>query len=426
MKNTIAFPLRLLVLGCLSGSSSLWASGIFLDFQNGAGTGNAFAGAAASAEDASTVFFNPAGMTRLKPGHHTALALSGVSIDSKYEDRGTTPLSPSIPVGDRSAEIHRTAVVPAAYYVGTVMPDLQVGFGISPLYANEGSWPGGFAGRYQGSDSKIHVIDYNPSLAYRINDAISIGLGLNYLDIDAELSRAIPFTVNGDYAGDGELTVKGKDSGWGYNLGILWQVTADARVGLSYRETTPLEIEGETVRSTSADQRLVIPGEAKIDVPEMISLALAYEWGQWEFLEDISWSNWSVTPGIYVQSRDTNFELFREELDFRDAWRFGTGANYRYDDKTKLRLGFAYDQSVVRNPQSRTVRFPDNNRKWVGVGVNYQIAANTTIDAGYAHVFVSDTRINRQTEYDIQSSQVLRGDISSTGNVFSLQWNQQW
>lgn len=426
MKKSLSFSRRLLVLGCLTGSTCTWASGIFLDFQNGAGTGNAFAGAAASAEDASTVFFNPAGMTRLADGHHTALALSGVSIDSKYKDRGTTPLAPGVPVGASTSEIHRAAVVPAAYYVGTLMQDLQWGLGISPLYANEGSWPGLFAGRYQGSDSEIHAINYNPSLAYRINDEFSVGFGLNYLDIDAELSRAIPVTVNGEYVGDGELTVKGKDSGWGYNLGALWQISPAARLGLSYRATTPLEIEGETIRSTSASQNIVIPGETKLDVPEMISLALAFQWGQWEFLEDISWSNWSVVPGLYVESRDSNFELFSEELDFRDAWRLGTGANYRYSEQIKLRVGLAYDQSVVRNPQTRTVRFPDNNRKWLAFGANFRLDEKTTIDAGYAHVFVSDTRIDRQTEYATPTSQVLHGDISTSGNVLSLQWNQQW
>lgn len=426
MNLTTMHSFRLLALICLGSSPSLWASGIFLDFQNGAGTGNAFAGAAASADDASTVFFNPAGMTRLPEGQHTALALTGVSIDSKFQDRGTTSLSSQVPVGDSSSEIHRAALVPAGFYTGSILPDLYWGMGISPLYANEGSWPGRFAGRYQGSDTKIHVIDYNPSLAYRITDSLSIGAGLNYLDIDAELSRAIPVSVGGEYVGDGELTIKGHDAGWGYNLGLLWQITPTARLGLSYRETTPLEIEGDTVRSTSTTQKVVIPGEAELDVPEMISLALAYQWGQWEFLEDITWSNWSVTPGIYVQSRDTNFELFREELDFRDAWRIGTGANYRYSEQIKWRIGLAYDQSVVQDPQSRTVRFPDNNRKWLGMGINYQLDKKTSVDAGYAHVFVSDTRIDRQTEYATQTPQVLRGDISTSGNVFSLQWNQHW
>lgn len=426
MKTSAPFRHRLFLLGSLACSPTLWASGIYLDSQNGAGTGNAYAGAAASATDASTVFFNPAGMTRLPAGHHSALALSGVSIDSRYEDRGSTPLAPQVPVGSRHSEIHRAALVPAGYYAGSLTPDIYVGMGISPLYANEGSWPGFFAGRYQGSDTKVHVIDYNPSVAVKINDSLSLGAGLNYLDIDAELSRAIPVMVGGEYAGDGELTVKGSDSGWGYNLGLLWQLTPAARLGFSYRGATPLTIEGQAIRSTSATQKVILPGEAEIDVPEMLSLALAYQWHSWEFLEDISWANWSSVPGIYVEHRDSGFELFSEELNFRDAWRVGSGANYRYSDALKLRVGLAYDQSVVPDPKSRTVRFPDNNRKWLGLGVQYALDQANTLEAGYAHVFVSDTRIERQTEYATPTSQVLQGDISTSGNLLSMQWNHRW
>lgn len=424
-KSVVLYPSAIL-LGGLFVNPALWASGIYLDFQNGAGTGNAFAGASASAADASTVFYNPAGMSKLDHGHHTAIALSGVSIDSEYKDTGSTTMSAQVPLGTTHSEIHRTALVPAGYYVGTLSPAVQIGLGISPLYANEGSWPGLFAGRYQGSDTKIHVIDYNPSLAVTLSETLSVGVGLNYLDIDAELSRAIPITVGSEYVGDGELTVKGSDSDWGYNLGVLWQATPAARIGLSYRAATALEIEGQTLRSTSATQGISIPGEAEIDVPAMASLALAYRLDLWEYLGDISWSDWSAVPGIYVEHRDTGFELFSEELNFRDGWRAGCGANYQYNGALKLRMGLAYDQSVVPNPQSRTVRFPDNNRKWLGLGLQYTLNPDSTLDIGYAHVFVSDTRIQRQTEYVTPTSQVLRGEISTSGNVLSLQLNQKW
>lgn len=419
-------PACLLLTG-MTFNSLTHASGIYLDTQNGAGTGNVFAGAAAIAEDASTVFFNPAGMSRLGAGHHTSVAGSIVSIDSSYKDRGTTPLAPDVPVGASHSVIHRDAAVPSLFYAGEIGHGFHIGMGISPLFANEGSWPGRFAGRYQGSDTKVHVIDYNPSLSYRVNDTLSLGFGLNYLDIDASLSRATKgLFVDGTYMGDGQLTIEGKDKGWGYNAGALWQFSPAGRLGVSYRKTTSLEIEGNSIRATPGVQEIVLPGKAKIDVPQMFSVALAYQWNQWEFVDDITWSKWSVVPGIYVYERDTNFLLFSEQLNFRDGWRAGSGANYKYNDKLKLRLGIAYDRSVVPNPSSRTVRFPDNNRKWIGAGCQYQITANDTIDAGYAHVFVSDTNIDRRTEYDTPTSQEVHGDIHTQGDIFSLQWNHNW
>lgn len=412
-------------LGYVALSSAACASGIYLDVQNGVGTGNAFAGAAASAADASTVFFNPAGMSTLAPGQWISGAVSAVRIDSTFHDNGSTPLSPLAPLGADESHIHRPAVVPAVYYVTSLPHDLHLGMGISPLYGNKDSWPGDFVGRYQGSRTDLHAINYNPSLSLQFNEQWSFGVGIDYLDIDAELGRKVPITADGAYVTDGDLIVKGSDAAWGFNAGLLYLFNDTTTLGLSYRSGTTLDIEGDAIRSTSAQSRIVLPGEARIKVPEIVSLAVACQRGRWEWLGDLTWSGWSAVPGIFVTSRDTGFELFSETLNFRDGWRVGTGTNFQYSDTLTFRAGVAFDRSVVPDPGSRTVRFPDGNRKWLGLGASYAFTPATSVDAGVAHIFVSDTTIDRKTEYAVPTPQVLRGDISTDGNIVSLQVNHR-
>ncbi|WP_287554143.1 outer membrane protein transport protein [Cycloclasticus sp.] len=91
-------------------------------------------------------------------------------------------------------------------------------------------------------------------------------------------------------------------------------------------------------------------------------------------------------------------------------------------------MGAAYDEGAARNASSRSSRFPDNDRYWLAIGASYQLADNLSLDAGYAHLFVPDTKINRSSEatgLNPAELSAVRGDYESDADIISVQlrWN---
>jgi len=112
--------------------------------------------------------------------------------------------------------------------------------------------------------------------------------------------------------------------------------------------------------------------------------------------------------------------LVNEPLGYKNSWRVGLGANYKLDERWKLRFGVAYDRTPVPDEASRIVRLPDTNRTWVSVGARWGITSNSSLDVGYAHIFFKEGSINRQTT---STPQFVIGDFKTSADLFSLQYN---
>lgn len=404
-----------------------WGSGIFVDSQNAVGVGNANAGASALAEDASTVFFNPAGMSALGGGQLFSGTLTLAQVDSTFKDEGSTPLNALVPLGDSRTEISRDAVVPSLFYVAGLSDGLHVGLGVSPTFGNEGKWDDDFAGRYQGSDTTIEGVNYNPSLSFQLEPQIALGFGVNYLHLDAELISKTPLVAGGTYLGDGVLTMEGKDGGWGYNVGLLVQASPATRVGLTYRSTIKLDVKGSVIVEASSF-RVDIPGELRIELPDMVSLGVVHQFNeQWDLLADLSWFGWSTVHDITVRQRPEGTILQSDILRFDNGVRAGLGLTWRMSPVWTLRSGIALDTTVADQPEYLSVRFPDNDRKWVALGANYKLSSAASLDLGYSHGFVDDADINRVTPLNnAPTPQIIKGTFSSAADLFALQWNQRF
>lgn len=392
-----------------SGSAS--AAGFALQNQNGAGTGYAYAGSAAVAEDASTVFFNPAGMTYLAPSYHLSGSLTALDRSLRFSDRGSTRLLGALPLGDRGGQAGGTSWVPAAYGVMSPTPDLRIGVGVSPTFGNETEWTRDFIGRYQGIYSEIQAINVNPSVAYRVNERVSLGAGVNFVRFEADLQQ---MGLNG------RVKLSGDDTAVGYNLGAMFQLTPATRIGVAYRSTVSLRVKGKVEESAGGpDQRAAV----SIKLPDTLSLAVVHAVNdRLQLQADYTWTGWSSLPGLEVRDRGTGALISEERLGFRDSYRVGVGAQYQYSDALRLRAGVAYDRSPVRSSSDRTVRLPDSDRTWLAIGANYAFSKQTSLDVGYARLFFSGARIDRATLNDPEL-QVVRGSFDTTVNIFSAQLN---
>src|SRR5690349_5463953 len=283
------------------------ASGFQLLEQNASGLGNAYAGQGASAQDASTIFFNPAGMTYL-PGKNVVGAVNAIRPSSTFSNSTSTlaPLQTSL--GGNGGDAGEWAFVPNAYFSWEVAPRWFVGLGLNAPFGLKTEYDPTWVGRFHAIESKLTTININPSVAFKVNDVVSIGGGINYQKADATLTNAVNYSAAAFAAGggaalagvggagrEGVARVEGDDWAWGYNLGLMLNVTPDTRVGMTYRSATSYNISGNvTFSNRPALLAAGLPDgavTADLTLPGIASLNLFHRFNpQWELLSDVSWT----------------------------------------------------------------------------------------------------------------------------------------
>jgi long-chain fatty acid transport protein len=367
------------------------AAGFALLEQNASGLGNAYAGSAAVVEDASTIFFNPAGMTLL-PGAQVVLAGAGIDLSAKFS--GTATNNFPIPLGSgQGGDAGSWSVVPSFYLAAPIGEKLALGVGVSVPFGLKTEYDDNWVGRYQGIKSDVKTINVNPSIAYRITPTISLGAGVNWQRVDAELTNAAFLGL----AGEGRSKLKADDDAWGWNVGALFELAPDMRVGISYRSAIKYSLSGDVTTTTAAGATVpagTFPAQADVKLPDNVLLSVTQIYGnKWQLLGDVQFTHWSTLDTINVVSTTNGVVRDRLDFNFENSWRIALGLNYFLDEKWTLKGGLAWDQSPVRD-DTRTVRLPDNDRYWLSLGVKYKFLPRAALDIGYSHLFVKDADIN--------------------------------
>lgn len=421
-----------------------FAAGFALNENSASGLGTAFAGGAASGEDASTVFYNPAAMTRVT-GTQMVVGLHGVMPNVKFNNQGSSTVGGPL-TGGNGGDPGKGVAVPNFYLVTDITPNIKYGFGVSVPFGLITQYDGDWVGRYQALKSVIKTIDLNPSLAYKVNDQVSLGAGFNAQYINAELSNALDFSTICDgllgpaacagaginpvpQSQDGAADVSGNSWGYGYNLGVLFQFPTGTRVGLAYRSKIHQTLVGNASFTNvpaafAASPRFQSGGiKASLTLPDSMSLSTVQEIGdKWELLGDVTFTRWSYFNELRVRFDNGAPDAVTVE-NWRNTFRGSIGLAYRYNDFLKLRGGVGFDQSPVRGT-FRTARIPDNNRKILAVGANYKVFKADSVDFAYQHLFFSDTPINNN-QLATGGGQLI-GTYNTQVNILSLQYNHNF
>lgn len=428
----------------MSGNASASA---FALIEQSSGLGNAFAGGAAAAEDATTIFFNPAGMSRLK-GKQVTVAGSLISPSAKFSGTATG-LAPFQTAGTAmGGDAGSPALVPNTYIVMELEPALRFGLGINAPFGLQTEYDSNWVGRFQGIKSKLQTINLNPSLSYQANDTVSLGIGLNYQHITGELTSMTNYpasyysgllaafvpagtaaTMAGAYANqEGVSTLTGSDSAWGYNFGALFNVSSQTRVGVSYRSKIKYNLNGTVtfanrpavLASSLPDQSVTLA----ITMPDNFELSVFHQMDdKWEIMADATRTGWSAFKELKVVKTNGAALGTPTPENWKNTWRVALGASYHYSAQLMARVGVAYDQSPVPDAY-RTVRIPDNDRTWVSVGGQYKLSKESALDFGYAHLFVKTATLNQSATAnpDLAGKGYLTGSYSSSVDILSVQY----
>jgi long-chain fatty acid transport protein len=366
-------------------------AGFALTEQNASGLGNAFAGSAAVAENASTVFYNPAGMTQLQ-AHEISAGISLVKPSFKFQDQGS---SVGLLAGTGNGGDGGTlGVLPNAYLSYSLNKDLYLGLGVGAPFGLMTEYDEPWLGAAQSTSFDIKTYNVNPSLAYRVNDKVSLGIGLNWQRIEAEYVRRVAVSP---VAVDTPLAMTLDDNAWGWNVGALFALSPTTKVGVSYRSTVKYDLTGkiDVAAPLSANSS---GAKADLELPDSFILSATHQLSdRWQLLGDLSWTGWSSISKIDVirtTGPGTGTIAQTLETQFRDAWRFALGGTYKYSDSMRLKFGTAYDQTPVKGAPTRLVALPDNNRLWLSLGAQWQSSKASTLDVGVAYLIMKDAPID--------------------------------
>jgi long-chain fatty acid transport protein len=402
------------------------ASGFQLLEQNGSGLGNAYAGSAAVAENASTIFYNPAGMTELKD-REFSLGGNAIRTSFKFSNGGSIAPGLSGDGGDGGG----WGFVPNAYLSWALTKDWYVGLGIGAPFGLKTQYDSPWVGAAQSEKFDLKTYNINPSIAWRANDWLSLGAGLNWQKVDAEYVRTVGTNgVPGVPVGllpNSTATLNLDDSAWGWNIGALFKPAEQTKVGVSYRSKIKYETTGNVSISGPSPAFNVSRSSgtnAEIDMPDTFILSVVQGIGdKWELLGDVSWTGWSSIPQVDIY-RSSGAPLQTLGTHFNDTWRFAIGTNYKIDDSLKLRFGIAYDQTPVPSAEHRLTSLPDNDRTWFSTGVQWKPNKTSALDAGIAYLYVKDASIdNNQLA---QGRGYVKGTYSDSAWILGAQYSMSF
>ena len=400
------------VAAALAGmASATMAGGFGIATQSGSGTGNAFAGGAAVAEDASTVWYNPAGMTALPGTTNFALAAQILKPSFKFENNGST-----LPIGTgEGGDGGDWTYIPQGYVTHKLSDKWSVGAGLNTPFGLKTNYDAGWRGQSIALTSDLKVFNLNLSAAYKFNDMWSVGAGINYQKAQLKFNSQIAI---------GFVEPNLSDSAIGYNFGVLFQPTQSTRIGAHYRTAINYQATGTLTApallggSSSATAGLTTPDTASLSVFHALA-------PQWDVMGDVTWTGWSHLKQLTVVRTSgalTGAAPVSLTFNWRDTWRTSIGANYKPNATWKFRGGVAYDKTPT-NDVDRTARLPDQDRTWLALGAQMRVSKAGTVDVGYAHEFIRNASVNNVAPV---TGLRLIGQFKNQVDIFSLQYSHSF
>lgn len=374
-----------------------FASGFALNEQSISGMSTSFAGRSSSAEDASTVFGNPAGMARLKREE----VYVGAAVIHAQSDisRASANAGPATLAGSNDGDMVPSTGVPMGYYVKPLDDKVAFGLGIYVPFGLMTDYESNFQGRYHADKSYVRVITVQPTLSYRFNDKLSVGFGPTFNHIEGELTSSVlnPTSLGSN---DGKVKVKGDDTAVGFNLGVLYEFTPGTRAGITYHSRVKYELEGDTrvsghgalaaiVGKYDANLGLTTPESVDMSITHKLTDALTLHAGS-------TWTRWSRFKEIRVENDSAALPVIVEEQNWHDTWAHAVGLSYRLNPQWTLRTGIAVDQSPTNNVD-RSARVPSGDRTIFSVGAGWSLNPDMTIDVAYSYLQEESVDVNQQS-----------------------------
>lgn len=418
--SMLARAVRFATLAALAAPASTLAGGFSLNEQSASAMGTANAGAAANPENATTVLFNPAGMSQLS-GTNISFGAAVLDIDAEAKESSirTSRNNPAVPVSPASngGDIAEPAVLPNFYLSHEIDKSIDVGFGVHAPYGLAADYENDFAGRFFADKTELTAIAFTPSISLNNGQGLSMGVGLNILYAEGRLSRyqdisaqvgAPALALEEPYA-----DAEGDDVGMTFRVGFLYELTRATQIGLTLQTGTELELEGDLEISgitnpanpmgptMSASENIKVP----LAIPESATLGVRHSltddvtllagatyarWSRFEELDIVS----TEAGGAISGAPQEGAVISHVTEQWKNSWQVNAGAIWQASPEWALKAGYAWDESPV--DQYVTARIPSSDRHWLTLGAQWADAqSGWTVDVALGTLlFTDDPQVN--------------------------------
>lgn len=383
MKMTMKAAAAAVMAVCAA--SAAHAAGFMLTEQSAGALGRAYAGVGVDGTDLSGVYYNPATMT-LHPGTAIQAGFVAVGLDLAFEGTGKYD-------GVSENGQYNTQAIPHGYISHQLTDSMWIGLAMTVPFGMGTEYKDDWRLANRGISAEVLTFDFNPNVAWKVSDKLSLGAGMSiqYAAADLKMQENL-----GSAKLDGE--VDADSIAWGFNVGLMWSPLENLRFGLSYRSKVNHNAEGDFtidnirdvqkgyeyiygLAGTYGDARATISAPAWAmataawDVNELLSLYATFRWTDWSSFDTLDIKSSGLNPVGGVKTVENHWQ---------DTYLVSVGADLRFTNWWTFRAGIGYETSAVDDPKYRTAIIPDADRLWLALGSSFKATENMQIDVSAA------------------------------------------
>ncbi|HET7437470.1 MAG TPA: outer membrane protein transport protein [Thermoanaerobaculia bacterium] len=352
-------------------TGAAFGSGFSIFEQGAKATG--MAGAfAATADDPSAIFYNPAGIAQQRQ-----LSISAGATFINFTNQFTGDPNDPFTSGTKGEYERHTFIPPNAYAVIPFGSNLSFGLGVFSGFGLRTDWQDPWVGRFSSRDADLKTLSVNPVIAWQTSDGrFAFGAGYEYRRAKVALNQNLalpfpnPFTGRITDIGNARLS-SDWDSSSGWNAGILFKPSERFRIGASYRAPMDIDLKGKadfTQISTGSAQLDAVVGQTfphdqgistTIPFPAIMAVGVATTMNSWDIEFDVTHMTWSRFSELPINF-ETQPDVVRVQ-DWKDVSAYRLGLNKHASANWDVRLGAVYDE----NPQPTervSPLLPDSDR----------------------------------------------------------------
>lgn len=390
------------------------------------------------ANDASAVHFNPAGITQLKGTHFSAgttLILPSIKFTGISGDNSSNPFIPA----SAEYEMDSKVFTPINFYVTQQLTeDLFVGLGVNNPYGLGTQWGNTWPGRYIAGKTEVRTFFFNPVVAYKISDQLSVSAGFVYAygDVTIEKNQALADPVTRAPKNDAQVSLEGDGTAMGFTAGLLFTPTQTTSIGVSFKSETTFEFEGtatttpptlDFVHPLAGNMSIPLPTgdiKAELTTPMNVTVGFAYKGEGTTYTGDIQWIGWSSYDTLAV-----DFQTYPSDptnpasaplrsaapREYKNTYIFRLGAEHVMSDDFTLRGGLLYDLNPVPDKMVEPT-LPDSDRLGINIGCGYKLMDNLTVDVAYMFLLFMEREIS---DTEVMSGHLIPVEFTGKYNSYS-------
>lgn len=363
-----------------------------------------------------SVFFNPAGMVFMESEFSVSAGMSGVFSNISYQNAAT----------GQHAKSESPMGTPLYFYASYKANDwLSFGLGVYTPYGSEVKYKEGWAGSHLVNSIKLQAIYIQPTVAFKLNDMISIGGGPIFATGSVNFDKSLNRTLT-DLEGNRsavEVDATGVNA-WGWVASTMINLTDNLHLGATYRSRINMDADDGTATFRNIPNSPLTPFqdsaiEAGLPMPAEMTVGMSYNYDKWVFAFDLNRSFWSAYKSLDITFENPNIPDSHNARNYKNSSVYRFGLQYDVTSMFTLRAGYYFDESPVREgyfaPET-----PRNDSNNFTAGLTVNIGQNLQIDASFLYSHFKEVDASYDYYYEDGISVPFRGTYKTNAFVPGL------